>query len=672
MSVYSSINDDKTRVGSKGNVDGGNGGFDRSPLLPIQNDSNQGTRNSIVKNIDVGRGRKTRISKFHQLLVRSPRSQRCDGVNNKIMSKSGTNALVASTSDRDPIPPPLIATPVRQNRHSTMMTLMDRYSFSPPPSVASTKTPPTTGSTASNSWRTHSATSFSTFFSHSDNKYDGFDGIDEEGLGWRCDNDDEGSQSTIYKRDSLVSKLLRNGLEQKNSSHDELDNDGCKRESHTFKSALTWSAWVCGWICLFALSISIESDGQHKDSEYSEGRGSQWMNWDYIRYASSIFWTVGGDDYPGNDGYRISDQHQIITCVFMIGSMGFMGLALGNWGDAIIRTYAAALLKKDGALRDEKNTQKYCSVARGRQIFRQMTEGSVSNYGSLALSSSKHNQYQWHDLSPLNFSDSSDDETECRKLTKDDDDDDSSFVIFPRIHWLLAQTLVLTTLSAICITTIFYCEEKQLSDRTMRSTDKNETIVGSEIGFDTGQDEWDAISTLYYAVSTATTAGLKNASVPVSPEGKLWALLFVPLSVITSLHWMVYIAQSRIQKSQRLRYEVKRRELEGVEHKVLIDERHRFDADPSRKIVFVDNAKQKLSGENGILSDDEDDRYKDDGARTPVSSISRDTESESSLGKYYEIELQRMGLVNVETFRVLKRKYELQERKKLKEEAEGY
>ena len=71
-------------------------------------------------------------------------------------------------------------------------------------------------------------------------------------------------------------------------------------------------------------------------------------------------------------------------------------------------------------------------------------------------------------------------------------------------------------------------------------------------------------------------------------DGKFFALLFVPLSVITSLHWIVYIAQTRIQNRQRIRYETNKKENEDLQGKFLMDDSNRYDVvDPSRKIVHV-------------------------------------------------------------------------------------
>ncbi len=658
MSVCRSGDNEKTPIMIRDNDNGGSDRFDRKPFRPIQNQGNPGTRNNFVKSVDVDRRRKSGNSKLHRLLIRSPRSPRYDGDggDSKSMDGSDINPMVSSISERTPPSPspPHFETPVKQNRYSMMMTMMDHYSYSSsPPSGAPTNTPSTTGSTAFKSRRSHSARSFSTFFSHSDSKDDVLDDNYEEGLGWRCDSDDEGSQLIMSARAPLLSKLLQNELQRNNSGDDQLDNEEYKITSHTLKFAFSWSAWVCVWIFLFALSLSIKTNGYREGSEYSEDRESQWMNWDQIRYASSIFWTVGGDDYPRKDGYLFSKQHRIITCFFMIGSQGFMGLALGKWGDTVMRTYEAALSKKGGGIPNESHAHNFYRVERGRRIFRRhqkpvgndqergkhrprhksITEHSGSNYGSLSQSSSKNNRHQWHDLNPLAYPDSSDDETE-KGLSKDDDDDDGSSIIFPRIHWLLIQSLVLTTLSAICVTTIRYCEK------------------------------WDAVSTLYYAISTATTAGLKDAFVPVSADGKFFALLFVPLSVLTSLHWTVYIAERRIQEYQRMRYKLKKRVLGGGKRKVLIDERHGFDVETSRKIDFA-STRLKLNDQKDLLHEEDYNGYGVKTAACP--SISPKTASESTLEKFYELELQRMGLVDPGTFRVLKKKYELQDRVKQRE-----
>ena len=103
-----------------------------------------------------------------------------------------------------------------------------------------------------------------------------------------------------------------------------------------------------------------------------------------------------------------------------------------------------------------------------------------------------------------------------------------------------------------------------------------------------------------------------------------------------------------------------------------MDDSNRYDlVDASRKIVFVGNANHlKPNIAKSAVSSDDEDYYGSDNAaveRTPVSSASSSRKTESSLEKFYEQELQQMGLVDIETFRVLKRKHKIQERQKLKE-----
>ena len=132
---------------------------------------------------------------------------------------------------------------------------------------------------------------------------------------------------------------------------------------------------------------------------------------------------------------------------------------------------------------------------------------------------------------------------------------------------------------------------------------------------------------------------------------------------IVQRDWMVYIAQSRIQQYQRMRYKLKKRVLGGEKRKVLMDERHGFDVETGRKIDFA-NTRLKLNGQKDLLHDEDYNGYS---VQTPRSSISPKTASEFTLEKFYELELQRMGLVDPETFRVLKKKYELQDQVKQRE-----
>jgi hypothetical protein len=478
-------------------------------------------------------------------------------------------------------------------------------------------------------------------------------------------------------------------MERRDGSDDEWDNAEKINSSYSCKFACSWSMCACAWIFLFALAMSIDSDTHYDDSENREDGELRWVNWDQIRYASSIFWTVGGDDYPGKDGLHISSYHRIITCIFMTSSLGFIGLALGQWGDAMIRAYDAAIIRNGGYTKKNFYAKKSYQIERGRQISRHrrqkpidssdqerkryrtrnitVTEGNDTNYGSMSVSNSRYKRYQWQDLSPLKFPDSSDDEIDHRMHWKypraDDDGADDCLILFPRIHWLILQSVLLTVLSGMCVTSIRYFEHNHSPHDIFEGIDINESAFGSEVSL---EDEWDVLSTVYYAVSTATTSGVKNTIEPVSANGKILALLFVPLSVITSLHWMIYIAQHRIQKSQQqVRYEFQKRRIKEGDRNITDDERSFFDRNKSRESFFFAN-----DGRNGVASEDEDEDEDDDhndDAKTPLSSTSGKVGSTSSLEKFYEQELQRMGLVDIETFRVLKRKYALQQRVKLKE-----
>jgi hypothetical protein len=103
---------------------------------------------------------------------------------------------------------------------------------------------------------------------------------------------------------------------------------------------------------------------------------------------------------------------------------------------------------------------------------------------------------------------------------------DHDFLIFPGLPWLLVQSLFLTALSIFCVVAIQYYEQEEDSD------------------------EWTAISTIYFAVSTATTVGYGDV-VPQKRQGKMLCVLFLPLAVGTSMHWLVWVAQRGIQRIQR-------------------------------------------------------------------------------------------------------------------------
>jgi hypothetical protein len=116
--------------------------------------------------------------------------------------------------------------------------------------------------------------------------------------------------------------------------------------------------------------------------------------------------------------------------------------------------------------------------------------------------------------------------TNKRRRRRHQRQQDEEFVIFPSLPWLLVQSLFLTALSIFWVFAIQYYEQ------------------------DEDNDEWTAISTIYFAVSTATTVGYGDV-VPQKREGKILCIFFLPLAVGTSLHWSVWVAQRGIQRIQR-------------------------------------------------------------------------------------------------------------------------
>ena len=116
--------------------------------------------------------------------------------------------------------------------------------------------------------------------------------------------------------------------------------------------------------------------------------------------------------------------------------------------------------------------------------------------------------------------------TNKRRQNQRQQQQDQEFTIFPSLPWLLVQSLFLTALSIFWVFAIQYYEQ------------------------DEDNDEWTAISTIYFAISTATTVGYGDV-VPQKREGKILCIFFLPLAVGTSLHWLVWVAQRGIQRIQR-------------------------------------------------------------------------------------------------------------------------
>jgi len=369
-----------------------------------------------------------------------------------------------------------------------------------------------------------------------------------------------------------------------------------------------------------------------------------------------------------------------------MGSLGFMGLALGQWGNAVIEAYKTAMASSSSSMSDDgeafakkSNDQKCYSMDSSGRLYHHRSRKPIS-YGqerrrqrqrslSLSLSLSRHSRdatatddIESYFRSPCE----SDNEAKVDDHIQDDNDNSGYFVLFPRLPWLLVQSLVLTTLSMICVTSIRYYEQKQQSQHDdIRTNDiagaATNTTTVNEVSFD-NSDEWDFVSTLYYALSTATTTGMKDVVVPVSSDGTSFALLLLPLSAMTSLHWVVYIAQKYIQRMQRQRHKHKQRMLRRGKCQGPDNEHQGFDTN-ANEVIFVADGQKNHKRQNCVV------KSEDDGSIPPtiVTSTPKIIESSSSLDEFYELELQRMGLVDIETFRVLKRSYALRQRQKLHE-----
>ena len=688
MSLYFSANDDGISVDTSKGV--GNG-KSRSRIRKNQENDYLRTMKDSTKTFGKHKRKDDTSNKLHRLSLRSPRSLLHDELDNFHVKSNGCMDVLASPSDRGCQFP---ATTPKKNYPCEIIPAMEHnYSMKPSTiSVVTVETPSTvassfgTGSIASSSKMTNSSKNFSTFFSHSGNVDFEIDNIYEKEKDWRADSDEE-SQSIMSMRASLIAKLFRDEMQLWDGTYDKQDDTECNMSSDLCKSACSWSMWICMWILFFAVLMSFSSEIPNGDSDHNEVGEIRWIQWDRIRYASSIFWTVGGVDYPGRYGHQINNYHRIVTCVFMAGSLGFTGFALGHWGDALIRTYDATFFQSGDGVWSNDFEQKDNVIQRNCKRARHRRQESVSDdqerrkhqrryqadnketnsyYGSIPSSSLKHRSHQFNVRDRFNITDYSDDETDCTNCMRNVDGE-NCFTLFPNIHWLFLQALILTTLSMLCVTFIRRCEQREQLLQVTGNMNSDVIATAKEIGFDNLNHKWSLVSTFYYALSTATTSGLRNASEPVSVDGKLFALLFEPLSVITSLHWMVFIAQIRIQKSQREWYEMKKRTRNEGQH--FDEDSNRFDMNAKREIALVTDTSYNTIGQNGVVNDgfenDEDDSVRDLKGRQPVSPASKETALMPSLDTFYELELQRMGLVDIETFRVLKRNYALEQRRKL-------
>jgi hypothetical protein len=290
----------------------------------------------------------------------------------------------------------------------------------------------------------------------------------------------------------------------------------------------SWLVWVEVWICLFAAIIHRHDQDQMTAEEKATAHaaanidpslsaamaasaattttttvpttGRPWSRLERIYFASSTFWTVGYGDYVVT-----TKQERLLTCAFLVCSLCFMGIALGRWGNSLIEAYKAASLVHS----ENKRYQQ-------RRAQRQLEE-DVEDDPMMAFLWNTHQSTSLQREHSMNTS----------RHTNASSTENQDFLIFPGLPWLFVQCLFLTALSIFCVFGIQYYEQDEESS-----------------------DEWTAVSTLYFAISTATTTGFGDV-VPKQRQGQLLAIFFLPLAVGTSLHWMVWMAQRGIQRIQR-------------------------------------------------------------------------------------------------------------------------
>jgi len=460
------------------------------------------------------------------------------------------------------------------------------------------------------------------------------------------DDEDEESHHTLSVRSPLISKLLRDELKRRDNEvdnqdrdrYDDDDDDDHERYNfgyssstslHIWKFTLYWSVGAFIWTLVFSMSINI-----NKYNEDVDDNDDLELDARFRYHASlSIIWT------------------RILKCLFMICTSGFIGSALCQWGNAVIEAYNTATSSYS-----TNDDVAYSHDDRSRTGDTSMDEETGKAY---------HNN-------------------DNGKVVEDGD----SFVLFPYLSWLLIQSLFLTVVSIICVNTIRYHEQRQSSQqRIFYNNDVEATVAAaattpaSSIGYnnnndhdyDEGNDE-NFVSTLYYAVLTATTTGLDN-DVIISSKGKVMALLFIPLSVTTTLHWIMYIAHMYIQRTQRRKYkqQKQRRQQQECKQDAVANKHHYFgttniikaisSSSSSNEIVVVTDTNHRYRRQNRVVKDDEV-------VMAPLAEINnpRENGSLSSIEDFYEVELQRMGLVDIETFRVLKRRYAMRQRQQQKME----
>ncbi|KAG7372507.1 ion channel [Nitzschia inconspicua] len=282
----------------------------------------------------------------------------------------------------------------------------------------------------------------------------------------------------------------------------------------------SWLVWVHIWILLFAAVIQRQQQQHPAQVDTSVAAAAardaalsattpvattdateltSWTRWERIYFSASTFWTVGYGDLV-----ITSHRDRLLTCAFLIISLCFFGLALGRWGNSVIEAYKAASLTHATAKRQRQQQQQ-------QQRLNQVRNDCDNDDPMMAFLWNTHGRT------------SSTSRTSSRSSTLEVEE----FVVFPGLSWLLVQSLFMTALSIFCVFAIQYYEQDV------------------EVS-----DEWTAVSTLYFAVSTATTVGFGDL-VPVTRQGKILCVFFLPVAVGTSLHWLVWMAQRGIQRIQR-------------------------------------------------------------------------------------------------------------------------
>jgi hypothetical protein len=268
-----------------------------------------------------------------------------------------------------------------------------------------------------------------------------------------------------------------------------------------------------------------------------------------------------------------SNQERLIICGFVLLSLGFWALALGQWGNAMIEAHNAASMAQIHAqerARRLEEQRRYHKEQRQRRLRHQsQRQGHCPSGITLALIESERelnaqtstfqHKYQRHHHLDGKSQEVGDDEQNMSDAAINDDGNE--FQMFPGLPWLLVQSILCTALTVFWVVGIQYYEQRgpDLVDPSTQEVIINHIAVKSgrpaaevaaKLTTTAYDNAWDAVSTIYYAMTTAYTLGLGDVT-PVTRDGKILALFFIPLAVTTALHWVVWMAQACIERTQR-------------------------------------------------------------------------------------------------------------------------